>query len=141
MRGTTAAESDGNRTKPQAELRPQTYRLFYVEIDMVVNILCNYIKHTVYYAKSDKLVKYSELFIWVGLAVVYHTGLHPHRMAGLGGAVIFWTVDIIMNGFQDVSTEAIRTHTANTHKLLSYYYPKWMNYLVWDWVLCRERRG
>lgn len=90
----------------------------------------NYTKHSQYYSKYTKLVSQSDIYIWVCLGIAHHIGFHGSATTKLQRTIIFWALDIAMDGFEDLQGVAMGKISCRAVKGLEFYFGRWVEMLM-----------
>ena len=89
----------------------------------------NYLKHTVYYGRSEQLTRENDLWMWFAIGIFYHIGAREGQ-GGREEELLFWSVDIVMNSFGSLTRATIHQHIRKMLDLIREYFPNWHNRLV-----------
>lgn len=93
----------------------------------------NYLKHTIYYGKSEQLTRENDLWMWFVLGIFYHIGstLAQGEKNNNEEEILFWGVDIVMNHFGNLTRGSIHMHIKKILDLIREYFPNWHKKLVY----------
>ena len=75
---------------------------------MMTRVCKNYIRHTIYYGKSELLTRENDVWVWFVIGIFYHMG--EGKEDGKQEQIIFWSVDIVMNRFGNLTRAAFYQH-------------------------------
>lgn len=79
---------------------------------MLLRVCKNYLKHTIYYNKSEQLTRENDLWMWLLLGIFYHVGSsssapdNPNKEE----EILFWGLDLIMNHFNNLTRSVLSQH-------------------------------
>jgi hypothetical protein len=93
----------------------------------------NYLKHTIYYSKSELLTRENDLWMWFVIGIFYHIGstlAESTSEPNCEEEILFWSVDIIMNHFGNLTREVFHQHIRKILDLIREYFPNWHKKLV-----------
>lgn len=92
----------------------------------------NYLKHTIYYGKSEQLTRENDLWMWFIIGIFFHIGstLAQGEQNNCEEEILFWSVDIVMNHFGNLTRSSIHQHIKKILDLIREYFPNWHKKLV-----------
>jgi hypothetical protein len=94
---------------------------------VLLRVCRNFLKHTIYYGKSELLTRENDVWMWFAIGIFYHVGGEQHQHCE---EIIFWSLDILMNNFGDLSRGAFLSNIGKIIELSKDYFPKWHAKLV-----------
>lgn len=97
---------------------------------MLVRVCRNYLKHTIYYGRSEQLTRENDLWMWFAIGIFYHIGSRQGEQRNCEEEILFWSVDIIMNSFGSLTRTTIHQHIRKMLELIREYFPNWHKKLV-----------
>jgi hypothetical protein len=98
---------------------------------MLLRVCKNYLKHTIYYGKSDQLTRENDLWMWFAIGIFYHVGASlTHAPQNKEEEILFWALDIVMNHFGTITHVVLQTQIKKVLEWLKSYFPAWFNLLV-----------
>lgn len=95
-----------------------------------MRVCSNYLKHTIYYGKSEQLTRENDLWMWFALGFFYHVGAAQGGQGHCEEEILFWSVDIVMNSFGSLTRSSIHQHIRKMLELIREYFPNWHKKLV-----------
>lgn len=79
---------------------------------MLLRICKNYLKHTIYYGKSELLTRENDLWMWFLIGIFYHIGssLNEPNHSNHEEEILFWSLDIVMNHLENLTRPVFHVH-------------------------------